>query len=206
MYKVTDFADPWDAVKEFESAVAAYAGAPYCITTDNGTHAIKIAMLLKHNKQAIAFPARTYLSVLMVMHELGIPYTLTDTSWRGEYLFEGTNIWDSARIFEENMYRPGAVQCVSFGHTKPLQIGRGGCILTDDPVLYKRASRMRMDGRDIFTFNPWADQKEFELGFHYYMRPEECVTGLNLLLEKKFTQQEDRFYNYPDCRTIKINH
>jgi hypothetical protein len=37
------------------------------------------------------------------------------------------------------------------------------------------------------------------------MRPEECVAGLNLLLDKKFTKQLDKHFDYPDCRKVKIS-
>lgn len=206
MYKIDDFKNPWDAVKTFELAIAEYTGAPYCISTDNCSHAIKIAFLLTNQQSLVKFPARTYLSVLMVMKELDVPYELTDNSWREQYQFENTNIWDSARCFRPNMYIPGSIQCLSFGNTKPLQIGRGGCILTDDKQLYIEASKMRMDGRDIFApYSHWSEQGSFKLGFHYYMRPEECVTGLNLLKNNLLTEQLEKFYNYPDCRLLNIN-
>jgi hypothetical protein len=63
---------------------------------------------------------------------------------------------------------------------------------------------MRMDGRNIFKYSPWIDQQDFNVGFHYYMRPEDCVTGLNLLHNKQFTEQRAEFYNYPDCRLLTI--
>lgn len=205
MYNIEDFKNPWDAVKTFETTIANYTNAPYCITTDNCSHAIKISLLLTKHKSLVKFPARTYLSVLMVMEELGIPYELLDISWRESYQFENTNIWDAARCFKTNMYIPGTIQCLSFGNTKPLQIGRGGCILTDNKELYEAASKMRMDGRDIFApYSHWSEQKEFKLGFHYYMRPEECVTGLNLLSINSLTEQLEKYYNYPDCRLINI--
>ena len=53
-----------------------------------------------------------------------------------EYPFENTRIWDSARRLEKDMYREGTMQCLSFGHGKPLHIGRGGAILLDDVVAY----------------------------------------------------------------------
>lgn len=202
---LSDYREPFDAVSDFERAVAHYTGAPYCITTDCCTHAIEIAFRLTFDNNIVMFPARTYLSVPMTMHKLNIPYILTDEAWTGEYNFIGSKIWDSARQFSRHMYRDGHVQCVSFGRTKPLEIGRGGCILTDNRELYEAASRMRMDGRDIFKYKPWATQEEFNLGFHYYMRPEDCVTGLNMLLDKKFTEQRAEFYNYPDCRELAIN-
>ena len=63
---------------------------------------------------------------------------------------------------------------------------------------------MRYDGRDL-RVSPWSKQKEFLVGFHYYMRPEECVMGLNLLQNKKFTPQTKNYFDYPDCRQILIN-
>ena len=201
---INDYRNPFDAVLDFEKAVAHYTGAPYCITTDSCTHAIEIAFRLTFDNNIVMFPARTYLSVLMTLQKLNIPYMLTDNEWCQEYEFKGSKIWDSARRFERHMYRDGQVQCVSFGRTKPLEIGRGGCILTDNRELYEAASRMRMDGRDIFKYSPWIKQQEFNLGFHYYMKPEDCVTGLNMLLNKQFTEQTAEFYNYPDCRDLTI--
>ena len=179
---IKDYSNPFDAVLDFEKAVAHYTGAPYCITTDSCTHAIEIAFRLTFNNNIVTFPSRTYLSVLMTLCKLNIPYMLTDDGWCQEYQFVGSKIWDSARRFDRHMYQDGQVQCISFGRTKPLEIGRGGCILTDTRELYEAASRMRMDGRDIFKYAPWITQGEFDIGFHYYMKPEDCVTGLNMLL------------------------
>ena len=47
-------------------------------------------------------------------------------------------------------------------------------------------------------------QKEFTVGYHYYLRPEECVIGLNLLEERKFTPQLDKHFDYPTCKEILI--
>ena len=204
MRSLSDYTNPFQAILDFEQAVAKFTGAPYCVTTDCCTHAIEIAFRLTHHGQTVIFPGRTYLSVPMTLHKLGIPYQLTDDKWRGSYQFRGSNIWDCARQFEAGMYQTGAIQCVSFGMTKPLQIGLGGCILTDDPDLYQAASRMRYDGRDIFQYSPWSAQKEFRVGYHYYLRPEECVTGLNLLEQQQFTPQLDRHFEYPNCKDIVI--
>lgn len=202
---ISDYSDPFDAVADFERAVAHYTGAPYCITTDSCTHAIEIAFRLTFDNNIVMFPARTYLSVLMTLSKLNIPYMLTDDEWCQEYEFKGSKIWDSARRFERHMYRDGQIQCISFGRTKPLEIGRGGCILTDNREFYEAASLMRMDGRNIFKYKPWIAQQDFTLGFHYYMKPEDCITGLNLLHSKQFTEQLPGFYNYPDCRELTIN-
>jgi len=209
MKLLSDYSDPFLAIRDFESALCEYTGAPYCVTTDCCTHAIEIAFRLTHDGSRVRFPARTYLSVLMTMHKLEIPYDLEDRVWRECYQFEKTKIWDCARLFRPHMYQAGSIQCLSFGRTKPLQISRGGAILTDDEDLYHRASRMRYDGRDIFQFSvgtkhSWDFQKDFEVGYHYYLRPEDCVTGLNLLDQRIFVEQIEKHYNYPDCRTIRI--
>jgi dTDP-4-amino-4,6-dideoxygalactose transaminase len=203
MITLDNYKNPFDAIREFESAVAEYTGAPYCVTTDCCTHAIEIALRLTQ-PAAVSFPSRTYLSVPMTMHKLGIGYTLLDSSWRDYYQFEGSRVWDCARYFAKNMYQSGAIQCVSFGRSKPLEIGQGGCLLTDDKEIYESASRMRYDGRDIFNYSPWAEQKTFSVGYHYYMRPEECVAGLNLLNSGVLTEQLDKHFDYPDCSTIII--
>jgi len=203
MKSLNDFKDPFDAITQFESDVCAYTGAPFCITTDCCTHAIEMVFRALEVKET-AFPCRTYLSVLMTMHKLGIHYNLKDEPWTGQYQFDQTNVWDSARAFSKDMYMTGTIQCVSFGMTKPLAIGLGGCILTDDRNLYVELSKMRYDGRDIFTYKPWASQQKFKVGYHYYMRPEECILGINMLSNEEFTEQLPEYYNYPDCRNIQI--
>lgn len=205
MITLADYKNPFDAIREFEYEIAKYTGAPYCVTTDCCTHAIEIAFKLSHVQAPVSFPAFTYLSVPMTMYKLGIQYTLEERRWKGSYQFTGTNIWDCARLFDQDMYHPNTVQCISFGMSKPLQIGLGGCLLTDSKDLYQRASYMRYDGRDIFNYSPWSKQKVFSVGYHYYLRPEECVIGLNLLHNREFTPQVDKYFDYPDCRDIKIN-
>lgn len=204
MIQLSDFNSPFDAVIAFQDAIAEFTGAPYCVTTDCCTHAIEIAFRLQPPTSAVSFPSRTYLSVPMTMHKLDIPYNLQDRSWRDYYKFEGSNVWDCARYFKKDMYEPGTIQCISFGMSKPLEIGLGGCLLTDNKQLAEEASRMRYDGRDIFNYSPWDTQKKFKVGYHYYLRPEECIIGLNLLTEKKFTEQLDKHFNYPNCKDIEI--
>ena len=205
MIELKNFKNPFQAILEFEQAICNYTGAPYCVTTDCCTHAIEIAFRLTHDQSPVSFPGKTYLSVPMTMHKLGIKYNLTDDQWRGCYQFVGSRIWDYARKFELGMYVPNTIQCISFGMSKPLQIGLGGCLLTDDEAIYRKASRMRYDGRDIFNFSPWVEQKSFQIGYHYYLRPEECVVGLNLLEKQQFIQQLDKHFVYPNCKNIQID-
>lgn len=204
MKTIQDYRNAFDAILEFEAAVAKFTGAPYAVTTDCCSHAIEIAFRLTYQSGVVTLPSRTYLSVPMTLSKLDIPFEMIDQHWRHNYKFGNTKIWDSARKFSENMYQPGQVQCVSFGRTKPLELGRGGCLLTDNRRLYESASRMRSDGRNLFEYSSWIDQPVFEEGYHYWMRPEDCVHGLNMLHQKRFTEQIEAFYNYPDCSRLRI--
>lgn len=78
---IADYQEPFDAVSDFERAVAHYTGAPYCVTTDCCSHAIEIAFRLTHNNNQVEFPAHTYLSVPMTLQKLSVPYTMTDAEW-----------------------------------------------------------------------------------------------------------------------------
>lgn len=201
---IADFGNPFDAIRQFEQEICDYTGAPYAVVTDCCTHAIEMVFRLRPPTEPVKFTCWTYISVLMTMHKLGIDYELIDEAWNGHYSFHGTNVIDSARHFSKNMFKPGTVWCVSFGRTKPLQIGYGGCVLTDDADMAKRLHRMRYDGRDIYNYSPWVDQQEFDLGFHYYLNPEMCVDGINLLRNGTFVEQTPALHAYPDCRKIRI--
>ena len=100
-----------------------------------------------------------------------------------------------------SMYQPGQMQCVSFGHDKPLAIGRGGAILLDDVDAYRALWRMRYDGRDL-AVSPWPVQKIFHVGYHYRPTIEEAERGLILLLQ--YQSQPPVPKQYPDCRQIFI--
>lgn len=193
----------FDKIFEFEKELAEFTGAPYVVTTDCCTHAIELCLRYRKVKRT-GFTAFTYLSVPMTLHKLGIEYNLIPEKWTGEYRFYGTDIWDSARRLEPDMYREGMMQCLSFGHTKPLEIGRGGAILLDNYEDYKKLSMLRYDGRDL-SISPWVNQKSFSLGFHYKLNPEECVIGIKKLQEYKNKKDFDiKFVEYPDCREIEI--
>ena len=196
----------FDAILKFETALAEFTGAPYTIMTDCCTHAIELC--LRYDQiRTCSFTPYTYLSIPMTMHKLGIRYEYYPDSlphrqqWIGEYKFELTRIWDSARRLEANMYRPGMMQCVSFGHDKPLPIGRGGAILLDDKTAYQALLCMRYDGRDL-TINPWSAQQQFRVGYHYRPTIEEAQRGLELL--SQYQSQPPREVVYPDCRQISI--
>jgi dTDP-4-amino-4,6-dideoxygalactose transaminase len=193
----------FDKILAFETALAQFAGAPRAVMTDCCTHAIELCMRYDQ-VQTCKFTPYTYISVPMTMHKLGIKYQYLDHEWQrwvGEYPFVETRIWDSARRLEANMYHAGQMQCVSFGHDKPLPIGRGGAILLDDETAYQALLRMRYDGRDL-TVSPWVKQQEFQVGYHYRPTIEEAERGLELL--SQYQSQSPRAVTYPDCRQISI--
>lgn len=195
----------FEKIKQFEDALAEFTGAPYAVMTDCCTHAIELCLRYDRVREC-QFTPYTYVSIAMLMHKLGIEYQYLNQEsqqWRGEYQFVNTRIWDSARRLERDMYRPGAIQCVSFGHDKPLHIGRGGAIILDDETAYKALIRMRYDGRDL-NIQPWITQREFRVGYHYKPTPEEAMQGLALLEGLKEHCPETRWVDYPDLRTIYI--
>jgi len=190
----------FEKIVEFETALAQFTGAPYVVMTDCCTHAIELCMRYDRVESCV-FTPYTYLSIPMLMHKLGIEYSYNQQQWTGEYQFENTRIWDSARRLQDNMYRAGQMQCVSFGHDKPLSIGRGGAILLDDVNAYHALLAMRYDGRDL-TVTPWAAQQTFRVGYHYRPTIEEAKRGLELL--SQYQSQPPREVVYPDCRQISI--
>jgi len=186
------------ALFDFESALAEYTGAPYVVLTDGCTHAIELCMRHDQVKQT-RFSAYTYLSIPMLMHHLDIEYEMVTEKWTGEYQFYGTRIWDSARRLERNMYKPGTMQCLSFGWTKPLQLGKVGAILLDDTEAYSTLSRQRSDGRDLHV--SWETETNLILGYHYCPTLELCIKGLELLQQ---INEKPKYVQYPDCRNFII--
>ena len=189
----------FDTLFKFEQELAEYTGAPYVVVTDCCAHAIELCIKLDMVKLT-SFTAYTYLSIIQLMHNYNIYYTLTNETWIGEYRFHGTNIWDSARRLERNMYQPGMKQCLSFGNGKPLQLGRCGAILLDNLEQYQTLSKMRSDGRDLKQ-SPWQDHAVIS-GFHYCPTLETCALGIKLL---STIDERPKHHSYPDCRLVKID-
>jgi hypothetical protein len=193
----------FQALFDFEAALADYTGAPYVVLTDGCTHALELCFRYDNIKET-AFTPFTYLSVPMLMHHLDIRFEYHSAphrqQWNGEYKFESTRIWDSARRLLPGMYRPGQFQCLSFGWTKPLQLGKVGAILLDDPEAYKLFSRQRADGRDLHI--PWQEETELILGWHYCPTLELCERGLAMLPTVPPTSQQAE---YPDLRKIPFD-
>ena len=186
---------------DFESALAEYTGAPYVVVTDGCTHAIELCMRFEVVRSC-EFTPFTYLSIPQLMHQLDISYHYRPDPWSsiGEYRFHNTRIWDSARRLERGMYRAGQLQCLSFGHGKPLQLGKAGAILLNNAADHQALSCMRSDGRDL-RITPWQDQAVIYQGFHYCPTLETCELGIRELpnVTQGITTQV-----YPDLCKINI--
>ena len=187
----------FDSLFQFEKALAEFTGAPYAVVTDGCTHALELC--LRYDQvEHVGIPARTYISIVQKLKQLDIGYYFLDEEWTGEYRLVDTRIWDSARLLKRGMYRGYQLQCLSFGHGKPLQLGKGGAILTDSLRAYETLSRMRSDGRDL-RISPWAKQQSFTQGYHYCPTLETCQLGIEKL---PLVEQEPKYYQYPDLRSI----
>jgi dTDP-4-amino-4,6-dideoxygalactose transaminase len=190
----------FDPIYKFESALGLLTGAPYVVMTDCCTHALELCLRYVSPYKVVRIPAHTYISVPMMLRKLDIGYIFEDEEWVGEYQIKETNVWDSARRLQSGMYRKGQMQCLSFGYSKPLDIGRGGAILLDDEVAYNKLIQQRSDGRDL-KISPWESQKVFEVGYHYRPTIEEAVQALEKL---PTVDQEPKYVEYPDLREIII--
>lgn len=201
--------DLYDIVFLFEQKLAEYTGAPYAISVDCCTHGLELcfryAQYVNNAPESVSIPKHTYLSVPMMLHKVNMPYTFNNTEWNKEYNIHNTNIWDSARTLQPGMFRNTQYQCLSFGVGKPLQIGRGGAILTDDRHAYTWLSRARSDGRDL-TVKPWSAQVFDFVGYHYNMTIEQAAVGI-LMLDAYAPDDHypDSTLLYPDLSQCPIN-
>ncbi len=194
----------FETLTQFERVISEYTGAPYVVLTDSCTHAIELCLRYK-NPGPCFIPAHTYLSIPMTFHKLGIPYYYdAHNDWQYEYRLAPSNIWDSARAFDHGMYRAGALQCLSFGHSKRLEIGHGGAILTNKQHEYTALKQMAYDGRDL-QISPWQDQVNFCVGYHYNMRLEDAARGMFLLANGNLKNKESQLVEYPDCSKLNID-
>ena len=194
----------FEKFKEFEQALGEYTGAPHVVLTDCCTHAVELCLRLKGIGIA-TIPYRSYLSIPMTFHKLGIEYHLdTEVEWEYEYQIGLTTIWDSARLLQPGMARAGQMQCLSFGHTKTLEIGHGGAILTSNKDDAEKLRKMAYDGRNL-SVSPWQDQTRFELGFHYNMRLEDARKGTIMMNRQILKDKNTQIVNYPDCSKLNID-
>lgn len=127
----------------------------------------------------VVLPLRTYLSVPQSCIRANRNVEFYDYEWLGRYRLWPYPIWDSAKWLTSNMYIPNSLMCLSFHHKKPLPIGKGGMILTDDKEAHDWLQKIKYEGRTPGK-SYWDDDIEEE-GFNHYMTPEQASRGLTLL-------------------------
>ena len=178
--------NPYQVVEDFEQAICDYTGAPYCVTTTSCTMAILLALnsqwgvescgLEGLEEKELIIPQYTYVGVPMSAMNAGFGVEFHDNDWDGEYILWPASIYDSARRFTSGMYRPGAMQCLSFHWSKTLSIGQGGAILLDSKEAATWLRAARFDGRT--AGEPIGQTPLVYPNYHAYMTPEQAALGL----------------------------
>ena len=199
--------NPYQAVEEFEMAVAQFAGAPFAVAVDCCTHALELSLRLLSARGPLRVPRHTYPSVAMLAPKLGLAIEWSAEKWNGIYRIDPYPVIDASLRFHEGMYVPGTFFCLSLQHKKRIPIGRGGMILTEDEQAYRWLKSACHDGRQAAL--PWKETDISMLGYHYYLTPEDAARGLLLFLEAKKNPTADwkdlgGWQDYPDISKMSV--
>ena len=196
------FEDPSQAVELFERRIADWTGAPFAIATDCATHAMELCLRYTGPWKELSVPRHTYLSVPQTVKKLGGRVAWSDERWQGVYRLAPSPVLDASLRLRPRMYEPGTSMCLSFQIKKRLPIGRGGMILTDDEKAYHWLKRAVYDGRTPGTV--WKSDTITQMGYHYYMTPEDAARGL-LLFDAGLDTTDDMggWEQYPDLTTME---
>lgn len=199
---------PYEVVRDFEEALAKYAGCRYAVAVESCTSAIFLSLmrykLTGGGMNKINVPKRTYPSVPMQVVHAGGKIEWVDAPWQGRYQLFPSGVFDSAKRFHRGMCKnvtADKLVCVSFHIKKHLPIGRGGAILTDDEEAVKWLRKARFDGREEKALH--VEQAWDVLGWNAYMTPEQAARGL-LLLSMAKDDYPDQIEEppFPDCSTF----
>lgn len=172
--------DPFDIVREFEAAICAYTGAPYCITVNSCTSALFLALKwheinskgrteyeeLYGAPATVEIPRRTYVSVAQQVKIAGFNLAFRDEDWRGSYRLAPFDIWDSARWFTSNLFggmcfdldHTEGFVCVSFHSLKTLGLKRPKPIELMDETMDRGTLWDIEQGGAILHNSPEADR------------------------------------------------
>ena len=169
--------NPYEAVREFESQLSDYTGAPYVVCVDSSTDALFLCCY-RLEVDVVTIPKHTYLSVPMSVIHSGGQVEFEDLEWSGIYQLKPYPIWDSAKRMKRNMYIKDSYMTLSFHIQKHIPIGKGGAILCDNKDDYEWFKKARYEGRSEVSYHD--DDIEF-CGWNMYMTPQEAVRGMELL-------------------------
>ena len=188
--------NPYQVVKDFEGMLSRYTGAPYVVCVNSCTAALLLACDWDLKGDIAGIPKHTYVSVPMMLKQLGFNVIFTDEQWNGCYQIQPSNVWDCARRFTSGMYVPGQFQCVSFASNKILGIEQGGAILHDNAPADKWFRRMRFDGR-TGGVDPRDDTFDL-VGYHCPMLPSIAAQGILRLFHLPKHNPDMPDHDYPD--------
>jgi dTDP-4-amino-4,6-dideoxygalactose transaminase len=150
---------------------------------------------------AVIMPRLSYVGVPAAIRNAGFTPRFEHENWQGEYRLQPLSVWDSARRFTSGMFRPGAMQCVSFHWSKILGLSQGGAILHDNDEADAWLRRARFDGRTEGA-DPKRDQVQYP-SWHAYLSPEVAAHGLmKLALLPRHNADLPRS-DYPDLSTLE---
>lgn len=187
-------------VEIFENRIAEFFGAKYGVATDCCTHALELS-LRYNNATLMSSPVNTYISVPLLAKKLNIEHQWRKFKWK-DYYYITKDIIDAAVLWKENSYIPKTFMCLSFQFQKPLNLGRGGMILTDNKEAAIKLKKMSYDGR--IPDKPWMEQDIDTMGYHYYMTPETAEEGIWKFHDSLFNKREWSHKDYPDLTKMKI--
>ncbi len=206
--------NPYSIVADFEESVAKYAGCKYAVAVDNCSNALFLCakhLRVKH----VTIPSRTYPSVPSAIINAGGVVNFENREWRHNryYRLLPYPIYDAAHMFCENMYNKldvplcggdrelyaSSFVCISFSHTKPINIGKGGMILTNDLNAVGWFKKARYCGRNEV---PLMQDKIDIIGWNMYMQPEQAARGL-LLMNNIDNLRKNEIPDYPDLSMIE---
>lgn len=173
--------NPYKIVQMFEEEISLYTGAKFAISVDSCTNALFLCCKYL-NVVDVTIPSKTYLSVPMSIINAGgniifdkRPQT---NHWIGIYQLKPYPIYDAAKRFTANMYIENSFMCLSFHIKKNLGIGKGGMILTDNPIAAEWFKKARYEGRSEVYYK---EDNIKSIGWNMYMTPQEAAHGLALM-------------------------
>lgn len=195
-------------VSDFEKEVAKFLGSKFGVALDNCSNAIFLCCKYLGVKN-VNIPKCTYPSVPSSVIHAGGTVVFDDRDWISKrfYRLDPYPIYDAAHLFQKNMCKKIANEidgkffvCVSFSATKPINIGKGGMILTNDENAVDWLKQARYCGRNEKPLM----QDSFEiLGWNMYMTPEQAARGLVLMNDTKSLRKKP-MPKYPDLSQFKV--
>ena len=199
--------NPFRIVEMFEEEVAHYTGAKYAVATTSCTDSLLMACVYEKVKdKEVTIPKKTYISVPQsIIHASG-KVKFEDLEWSGIYQLKPFPIYDAAKRLTSGMYIDGTHMCLSFHLKKPLCIGKGGMILTDNKDAYEWFLRARYEGRDFEDSNiSYIEDPIDMMGYNMYMTPEQAARGLWLMQHHpEHNEDQKEIPDYRDLTTFPL--